>query len=143
MADNIDVFLKPFVQDLLKLWTGIPTVNMSKPEGERGFTLKAMLIWKVNDYPALGLSFGQQVHGYKGCPLCGPKTFAEHAALLSTMIYLGGRRYLHADHKFRKARATFNNHHEWRLSPETPIREEVLLLQPSLAPLIDLVIFPS
>jgi hypothetical protein len=43
-ADNIDVFLKPFVQDLLKLWTGIPTINMSKPEGERGFTLRVMLI---------------------------------------------------------------------------------------------------
>ena len=126
-ADNIDVFLKPLVQDLLKLWTGIPAINMSKPEGEKGFTLRAMLIWTVNDFPALGLISGQQVSGYKGCPICGPETCAEHAALLSKMIYLGGRRYLHADHRFRTARAAFNNHQEWRLSPETPIGEEVLL----------------
>jgi hypothetical protein len=125
-ADNIDVFLKPLVQDLLKLWTGIPAINMSKPEGEKGFTLRAMLIWTVNDFPALGLIYGQQVSGYKGCPMCGPETCAEHATLLSKMIYLGGRRYLHADHRFRTARAAFNNRQEWRLSPETLTGEEVL-----------------
>ena len=125
-ADNIDVYLRPLVRDLLKLWAGIPAMNMCKPEGERRFTLRAMLIWTVNDFPALGLLSGQQVHGYKGCPLCGPETCAEHAVLLKKMIYLGGRRYLHADHRFRRARAAFNNHQEWRLSPEAPTGEEVL-----------------
>lgn len=46
-ADNIDVFMQPLVRDLLKLWTGILVVNMSKPEGERGFTLRGMLICTV------------------------------------------------------------------------------------------------
>ena len=99
-ADNIDVFMQPLVRDLLKLWTGIPAVNMSKREGERGFTLRGMLIWTVNDFPAYGLLSGQQVHGYKGCPLCGPETCAEHALLLNKMIYLGSRRYLQGDHRF-------------------------------------------
>ena len=76
---------------------------MSMPEGEKGFTLRAMLICTVNDFPALGLLFGQQVSGYKGCPMCSPETCAEHAAILRKMIYLGGRRYLHADHRFRTA----------------------------------------
>ena len=125
-SDNIDVFMQPLVRDLLKLWTGIPAVNMSKREGERGFTLRGMLIWTVNDFPAYGLLSGQQVNGYKGCPLCGPETCAEYALLLNKMIYLGSRRYLQGDHRFRRARAAFNNHQEWRLPPEAPTGEEVL-----------------
>ena len=104
IADNIDMFLQPLVQDLLKLWTGILAMNMCKPEGERRFTLRAMLIWIVNDFLAFGLLSGQQVHGYKGCPLCGPETCAEHVVLFKKIIYLGGRGYLHAYHGFCRAR---------------------------------------
>lgn len=114
------------MQDLLKLWEGIPAINMSKPEGERGFYLRAMLIWTVNDFPAFRLLSGQQVHGYKGCPLCGPETCAEHALLLNKMIYLGGRRYLELDHRFRRARAAFNNYPEDGFAPEAPTGDEVL-----------------
>ena len=80
-----------------------------KAKGERNFTLRAMLMWTLNDFLAYGLLSGQQVHGYEGCPLCGSETCAEHALLLNKMIYLGGRRYLHGHHRFRRARATFNN----------------------------------
>jgi hypothetical protein len=125
-ADNIDVFLAPIVRDLLKLWHGVPAINMSMPEGSRRFTLRGMLIWTVNDFPAYGLLSGQQVHGYKGCPLCGPETCAEHAQLLNKMIFLGGRRFLCAEHRFRRAKAAFNNHQEWHMAPDRPTGEEVL-----------------
>jgi hypothetical protein len=85
-AENIDIFMQPLVQDLLKLWTGIRAMDMSKLEGERAFTLQGMLMWTVNDFPAYGLLFGQQVHGYKGCLLCKPGTCAQHAFLLKKMI---------------------------------------------------------
>ena len=125
-AENIDVFLAPIVRDLLRLWHGVPAIDMSKPNGSRHFTLRAMLIWTVNDFPAYGLLSGQQVRGYKGCPLCGLETCAEHAQLLNKMIYLGGRRFLPADHRFRRARASFNNHQEWQVGPDRPTGEEVL-----------------
>jgi len=125
-AENIDVFLGPLVRDLQKLWTGVPAVDMSKPVQERKFTLRALLMWTVNDFPAYGLLSGQQVHGYKGCPLCGPETCAEHASLLGKMIYLGGRRYLHEAHRFRRERASFNREQEWQLPPQRPTGEEVL-----------------
>jgi hypothetical protein len=99
---------------------------MAMPEGHRRFNLRAMLIWTVNDYPAYGLLSGQQVSGYKGCPLCGPKTCAEHAPLLSKMLFLGSRRYLDIDHRFRRAQTAFNNHPEFDIVPERPSGEEVL-----------------
>ena len=125
-SENVDVFLAHVVRDLLKLWRGIPTIDISKPEGERVFTLRWMLIWIVNDFLAYGLLSGQQVHSYKGCPLCGPETCAEHARLLHKMIYLGGRRFLDAEHPFRRTRASFNNHPEWQMAPERSTGEEIL-----------------
>ena len=108
-AENIDVFLGPLIQDLLKLWTGVPAVNMAKPIGQRRFTLQALLMWTVNDFPAYGLLSRHQVHGYKGYPLCGSETCAEHSTLLGKKIYLGGRCYLHEDHRFKRERLCFNN----------------------------------
>jgi hypothetical protein len=95
---------------------------MSKPKGEKRFTLRAMLIWTVTDFPALGLFSGQQVHVYKGCPFCGLETCTEHAVLLKKMIFLGGRRYLDGEHQFRTALATFDNEEELRLAPENSNR---------------------
>jgi len=126
VAENIDVFLRPVVRDLLKLWAGVPAIDMSKLMGQRSFKLRALLMWTVNDFPAYGLLSGQQVHGYKGCSLCGPETCAEHASLLNKMIYLGGRCYLEDDHRFRRERSTFNNQQEWQLPPERPSGEEIL-----------------
>lgn len=99
---------------------------MSMPEGYKRFTLQAMLIWTMNDFPVYRLLSGQQVHRYKGCPLCGPKTCAEHAQLLNKMIFLGARRYLAADQRFRRAKAWFDNHQEWHIAPERPTGDEVL-----------------
>lgn len=102
------------MRDLQKLWRGVPAVNMSKPVNERRFTLRAILMWTINDFPAYGLFSGQEVHGYKACPLCGPETCAEHARLLGKMIFLGSRRFLPENHRFRRARTSFNQHPEWQ-----------------------------
>ena len=42
------------------------------------------------------------------------------------MIYLGARHFLPEDHRFRRARASFNLRQELQLSPQRPTGEEVL-----------------
>ena len=127
-SDNFDVYLRPLVTDLLQLWYGVPCLNMSKPVGERAFTLKAILMWIVSDYPALGLLAGQSVKGYMAWQACGPGTCAEHSRQLNKMVYLGSRRFLPAAHRFRRARASFNGDSEHRPMPQrrpcTQILEE-------------------
>ena len=123
--ENQNVFLAPVVRDLLKLWRSIPTIDILKPEDERVFTLRGMLIWTVNNFPAYGLLSSQQVHGYKGCPLCGPETCAEHAWLLHKMVYLSAKRSLDTEHPFQRARTLFNNHLEWQMAPERSTGEEI------------------
>ena len=107
-AKVVDTYLEPLVEDLLKLWEGVPAIDMSKPTRHRRFTMRAVLMWLVHDFPTYGLLFGQQTKGYKGCPVCGEETYAEHSSLLRKMVYLGGRCFLNLHHRFRNARSAFN-----------------------------------
>lgn len=34
------------------------------------FTLRAMLLWAINDIPTYGILFGHVVKGYHDCPVC-------------------------------------------------------------------------
>lgn len=114
--ETIDIYLQPLVHELKKLWVGIDAVDMSKPVDQgRQFKLRAMLIWTIHDYPAYTLISGQTGKGYAGCPVCGEGTFAEHSTHTHKTVFLGNRRWLRQDHRWRAARAAFNgrlNHNE-------------------------------
>lgn len=125
-SDTIDVFLKPLVRELLQLWDGVPALNMSKPVGCRSFTLRGMLLWSIHDFPAFGLIAGQTVKGYVACPICGENTCAEHSIHLKKMCYLGHRRFLPLGHRFRRARAAFNNSQELGVVPPRRTGEQLI-----------------
>ena len=109
--DTIDVFLQPLVHDLKKLWVGVKAVDMSEPEGvRRYFKLRGMIIWTINDYPAYTLISGQTGKGYAGCPVCGEGTVAEYSKQANKTVFLGHRRWLRRNHRWRSARAAFNGH---------------------------------
>ena len=106
--DTIDVYMQPLVQELKKLWVGVAAVDMSEAVVEnRQFTLRGMLMWTINDFPAYTLIAGQSGKGYAGCPICGEGTFAEHSAHAQKTVF-GHRRWLSRDHRWRFARAAFN-----------------------------------
>ena len=125
-SDTFDVFLKPLVVDLLRLWEGVPALNMSRPAGDRRFTLKAILMWTVSDFPALGLVSGHTVKGYLACPVCGAHTCAEYSKYLRKMLYLGSRRFLPPNHRFRRCRSAFNGQSEHRPPPQRRTGAEIL-----------------
>jgi hypothetical protein len=43
-ATNIDVFVRPLLNELKQLWQGIRTLDYSQPEGSRGFFLRGLLM---------------------------------------------------------------------------------------------------
>lgn len=124
-SDNIDVYLGPLIKDLQKLWEGCPALDSSMPEGSRNFVLRAILLWTINDFPAYGLVAGQQVKGYKGCPVCITNTCAVHCRACKKMVYLGMRRWLPADHRLRRARVAFDGRVEEGETPRRPSGAEV------------------
>ena len=125
-GQSFDVFIAPLVRDLLRLWEGVPALENAGGGRSRRFTLRAILLWTVNDFPAYALIGGQQSKGYKGCPICASKTCADHSRVLSKMVYLGNRRWLPLNHRFRRARAAFDGNAERRGPPRRPSGVDIL-----------------
>ncbi|KAL6347804.1 hypothetical protein AAG906_026333 [Vitis piasezkii] len=75
LGKNIYVYLSPLVDDLKTLWEkGIETYDAHLHEV---FTLKAILLWTINDFPAYGNLAGCTVKGYYTCPICGEGTCSK------------------------------------------------------------------
>ncbi|CAL9021459.1 unnamed protein product, partial [Prunus brigantina] len=65
---SIDVYLWPLVDELKDLWTnGVRTYNKSTG---KMFTLRAAIMWTVNDFPAYAMVSRWSTKGYMACPIC-------------------------------------------------------------------------
>ena len=47
----MDVYLKPLVEELEELWSGIQVHDMSRKFGERHTTIRGILMWTMHDWP--------------------------------------------------------------------------------------------
>ena len=102
-ADRIDVFLSPLIEELKQLWEeGVICYDAARWRGEVRFTLRAILMWCIHDFPAYAMLAGTTNKGYCACPVCGPNTPSRYSDHLSKVVYGGKhRRWLPADHPFR------------------------------------------
>ncbi|GAU50134.1 hypothetical protein TSUD_408660 [Trifolium subterraneum] len=66
-TDGIDVYLQPLIDDLKRLWIGELTYDIARKEN---FTMKAALMWTINDFPAYGMLSSWSTHGRMACPHC-------------------------------------------------------------------------
>ncbi|CAA7027683.1 unnamed protein product [Microthlaspi erraticum] len=81
-SNNIDVYLAPLIDDLKELWNeGIEIYDSFMKEK---FTLRAVLLWTISDYPALGTLSGCKVKGKQGCNVCGKDTLNGNATRIQT-----------------------------------------------------------
>lgn len=118
-SSNIDVYLAPLIEELQQLWEGVGAVDVSADSHNTNFTLRAMLMWCIHDYPAYGLVSGQVTKGYKGCLECGPNVSTRRSASLGKNVYLGHRRYLQRNHPYRRLRRAFDGTEEIRAPPRS------------------------
>ncbi|CAL9010839.1 unnamed protein product [Prunus brigantina] len=116
-GNDIDVYLEP-------LWVGIRGVYDAH-NGEY-FTLRAALMWTINDFPAYGNLSGCVVKGYKACPICGDDTPSHRLKNGHKICYIGYRKWLPINHPYRRQRAAFNGKPEYGTPPEPLTGEEVL-----------------
>lgn len=103
-ADHIDVFLGPLVDELRELWVeGTICNDAARWRGEARFTLRAVLMWCIHDFPAYAMMAGTSNKGYCACPVCGPGTPSRYSEHLSKVLYGGShRRWLPPEHPFRR-----------------------------------------
>jgi len=106
-SNNIDVYLAPLIDDLIDLWNeGIQAYDSLSNEN---FTLRAILLWTISDYPGLGTLAGCKVKGKQACTVCGKDTPFRWLKFSRKMVYLGNRRRLRPGHPYRRRKAWFDN----------------------------------
>ncbi|XP_074347090.1 uncharacterized protein LOC141685913 [Apium graveolens] len=130
-GNDIDVYLQPLIDDLKKLWEeGEP--NVYDAHTKSFFTLKAILMWTINDFPGYGNLSGCVNKGYRACLVCGDHTVAKYLSRSRKMSYQGHRWYLDLYHPYRRQRTAFNGEQEFGCALEPLSGEEVLGQQQQL-----------
>ena len=110
---DMDVFLRPLVEELNRLWhDGIRVKDAST---NTFFTMKAALLWTINDFPARSSLSGWSGQGYKACPTCNEDTPSYRVT--NKVVYVGHRRFLDADDPWRE-NLDFNGRTERRPPPK-------------------------
>ncbi|XP_042419324.1 uncharacterized protein LOC122007859 [Zingiber officinale] len=109
-GNDIDVYLEVLVDDLQLLWEGVDGVYDAYRR--EVFTLKPVLLWTINDFPAYGNLSGCTTHGYYACPICGEDTYAKHLPNGKKMSFVEHRRFLPRFHPYRRQIKEFNGMEE-------------------------------
>ncbi|GKC99833.1 putative ribonuclease H-like domain-containing protein, partial [Tanacetum coccineum] len=88
-GNDIDVFLELLVDDLHTLFkTGVDTYDVSTKDN---FNLCVIVLWIINDYPALGTLCGCPYSRFKGCVVCGKDTNCVRLSASSKKSYVDHR----------------------------------------------------
>nr|AAP52064.2 transposon protein, putative, CACTA, En/Spm sub-class [Oryza sativa Japonica Group] len=116
-GNDIDVYLRPLVEDLKQLWKkeGVPVWDEDKQEE---FNLRALLFVTINDWPALSNLSGQSNKGYKACTHCMDETESMYLKHCRKVVYMGHRRFLAANHPVRKKGKHFEHKADHRTKPK-------------------------
>ncbi|KAH7836189.1 hypothetical protein Vadar_033569 [Vaccinium darrowii] len=108
---DIDVYLRPLIDELKELWeNGVQTYDSSTGQT---FTMRACVLWTINDFPAYGIMSGWSTKGYLTCPICNWDIIS--VSLRSKIGYLGARHYLPEHHVWRRSKL-FNG--KMRIEPD-------------------------
>uniref|UniRef100_A0A2N9I3B2 DUF8039 domain-containing protein n=1 Tax=Fagus sylvatica TaxID=28930 RepID=A0A2N9I3B2_FAGSY len=124
-GNDIDVYLEPLVEDLNELWSN--GVNVYDAFSKSMFNLKAMLMWTINDFPAYGNLSGYSTKGKVACPVCHAETCSKYLNHSKKLVYMGHRRFLAPNHRYRKKASWFDGNEENRRKPKIVTGEEVFL----------------
>ncbi|GKB76231.1 retrovirus-related pol polyprotein from transposon TNT 1-94, partial [Tanacetum coccineum] len=114
---------KPLVDDLHTLFeTRVDTYDAFTKDN---FNLRVVVLWTINDYPALSTLCGCPYSGFKGCVVCGKDTNCVRLSASSKQSYVGHKRYLLYNHPFRNQKKAFNGQQEFLLAPNPITGEQI------------------
>ncbi|XP_024011293.1 uncharacterized protein LOC112086555 [Eutrema salsugineum] len=103
---SLDVFLQPLIHELQDLWEhGVQAYDVSR---QQNFTMRAVLMWTIGDFPAYRMLSGWTTHGRLSCPYCQDNTDAfqlENGR--KTCWFDCHRRFLPISHLYRRNRRLF------------------------------------
>ncbi|XP_071683720.1 uncharacterized protein [Lolium perenne] len=113
-GNDIDVYLKPLVEELLHCGRSVRVWDEHKQEE---FDLRALLFVTINDWPALGNISGQSNKGYNACTHCLHELEGDYLKKCKKVMYLGHCRFLRTTHPVRKKGKHYNGEADHRRKP--------------------------
>ncbi|KAL0292531.1 UNVERIFIED_CONTAM: hypothetical protein Sradi_6985000 [Sesamum radiatum] len=113
---NIDVFLRPLIDELKILWTsGVQTYDVCN---KQNFNMRATLLWTTSDFPAHAMLSGWSTHGWLACPYCMDMTKSFNLRYGRKASWFDcHRQFLPLDHPYRKQAYKF---HKGRIENDQP-----------------------
>jgi hypothetical protein len=87
-----------------------------------------MLFVTIQDGPALDSISGQTFKGYKGCTWCMDETSGIWLEHCKKVVYMGHRRFLWADHPYRKNKKSFDGTIEKHHAPKIHMGEHIFMM---------------
>ena len=115
-SNDIDVYLKPLVDDLVLLWKE-EGVHVWDALAEEHFNLRPLLFITTNDWTALSNLSGQSNKGYRACTHCLDETDSLYLKYCRKIVYMGHRRFLPIRHPLRKKHAHYGEKADHRTKP--------------------------
>ncbi|XP_019236072.1 PREDICTED: uncharacterized protein LOC109216379 isoform X1 [Nicotiana attenuata] len=122
-GNDIDVYLRPLIDELKELWVGVDTYDVSN---NHMFQMRASLLWTISDFPTLDNLSGYGVKTRYPCPCCLTKTKFLRLRNGRKYGFMSHRRWLPNGHKFRKDKVTFNGFKELEVASKRLSGIEVL-----------------
>ncbi|XP_060182958.1 uncharacterized protein LOC132612901 [Lycium barbarum] len=123
-GNNIDVYLQPLIKELNELWReGVDTFDSSKDEM---FRMRAALMWTISDFPGLDILSGWNTHTSLACPSCNFDAEPCRLRHSRKWCFIGHRRFLGRNHKFRLMRHRFDGNVEERTPPKKLSGSDIL-----------------
>ncbi|XP_040938717.1 uncharacterized protein [Gossypium hirsutum] len=122
-GNDIDVYMQPLIKELKQLWTGVDAFDSSASES---FTLRACLLWTINDFLAYANLSRWSTKGRVACPVCAEKTKSLWLRYGRKFCYMGHRRWLSAEHPFQKQSREFDGTIEYGVAPIPRSGEDIL-----------------
>ncbi|CAJ2639558.1 unnamed protein product [Trifolium pratense] len=107
-----------------RLWEGVVTYDISR---KQNFTMRAALMWTINDFPSYEMLSGWETDGKLACPVCmeDTKAFTLKNGGKDTW-FDSHRRFLPFDHPFRRDKNAFvKGEIETRKPPQNLTSEQV------------------
>ncbi|XP_028242242.1 uncharacterized protein LOC114420582 [Glycine soja] len=122
-GNDIDVYLRPLIDDLRKLWE--EGVNVWDANLQPSFLLRAMVFCTINDFLAYGNLSGYSVKGYHACPICEQNTSFRQLKHGKKIVYTRHRRFLKPYHPYRRLKKAFDGSQEHETAPNPLSGDEV------------------
>jgi len=124
-GNNIDIYLRPLVEELLLLWSK-PGVRVWDEYKQEHIDLRALLFVIINDWSALSNLSGQTNKGYNACTHCFEDLDSIFLKKYRKDVYISHHRFLPVGYPVRKKGKHFKGKADHQTKPLNRTGDDIL-----------------